>query len=302
MIGAYRDTGAFAYPGWRLTVPGGPAGGHYKGFTHTEARGTDIPPNDQYEQDREDGMSSHDAVHASLRDPRGVYRSAAEVPPRPNASGSAMTYKGKQTRHHAGTAVAPGSFPADYFDTFEDAFLTRELGGIGDLGLPIAMPTDGARYTYVYAHYPVIKPVGPALPDPVHAPPTALPPSPPVTGATSVVAQPSPTPLPLPPAPAVPVSVAPPISPTPGPIVATNQVVPANDGSGNYINLSTGTYVPPSSVIQNPATGQLTASPMAAGADPFAWLQESTLFSSMPNYAVVGGGLLLAMLLFKGKR
>lgn len=316
MIGAYRDTKAFAYPGWRLTVPGGPAGGHYKGFTHTESRGTDIPPNDQYEQDREDGMSSHDAVHASLRNPRGVYRSAAEVPPRPNASGSAMIYTGKQTRHHAGTAVAPGSFPADYFDTPEDAFLqVRELGGLGDLGLPLAVATNGARYNYLYArefpNYPVIKPVGPAYPDPsypVYAPPapppTALPPSPPVTGATSVVAQPAPTPLPLPPAQAVPVSVAPPISPTPGPIVATNQVVPANDGSGNYINLSTGTYVPASAVIQNPATGQLSVSPAAAavGTDPFAWLQESTLFSSMPNYAVVGGGLLLAMLLFKGKR
>jgi hypothetical protein len=295
MIGAYQTTRAFAYPAWRLTVPGGPAGGHYKGFTHTESAGTDIPPNDQYEQDREDGMSSHDAVHASLRNPRGVYRSAAEVPPRPNASGSAMTYKGGQTRHHAGTAVAPGSFPADYFDTLEDAFLKfAEVGGLG------AVPS----YHYMYDPWgreypidPIIRPVGPEWPVPVHGVATPLPA--PSTGATSVVRQPAPTPLPLPPAQAVPVHVAPPISPTPAPIVATNEVVPANDGSGNYINLSTGTYIPAASVIQNPATGQLTASPAA---DPFAWLQESTLFSSVPNWGVVGGGLLLAMLVFKGKR
>ena len=134
-VGAYKDAGAFAYPGWRLTVPGGPAGGHYKGFTHTQSAGTDIPPNDDYEQDREDGMSSHDMVHASPRNPRGVYRSPAEVPPRPNASGSAHTYRSYQTQRHAGTSVAPGSFPAPFTESGEDdcvpSYQPGNLSGFG---------------------------------------------------------------------------------------------------------------------------------------------------------------------------
>ena len=71
-IGAYQSVVDFAYPGWRLTVPGGPAGGHYKGFTHTEATGTTILPGDDYETDRGDGMSSHDAVRR--RNIADIYR------------------------------------------------------------------------------------------------------------------------------------------------------------------------------------------------------------------------------------
>src|SRR5271155_5973904 len=123
-LGAYQSVVDFAYPGWRLTIPGGPAGGHSKGFTHTQASGTTILPEDDYETDRGDGMSSHDAVHASKRNPRGIYRSSGEVPPRPNASGAAQTYPSFQTRRHAGTSEAPGSFPADYKETGEDDFLS----------------------------------------------------------------------------------------------------------------------------------------------------------------------------------
>jgi hypothetical protein len=130
-IGAYASVPDFAYPGWRLTVPGGPAGGHYKGYTHNYSVGTDLLPADQYEQDREDGMSSHDAAYASPRNPRGVYRSPGEVPPRPNASGSAMTYRGYQTKRHAGTSIAPGAFPADFIETPEDAGIAGNGWGDG---------------------------------------------------------------------------------------------------------------------------------------------------------------------------
>jgi hypothetical protein len=328
MLSAYRDGKHFAYPGWRLTVPGGPAGGHYKGFTHTESRGTDILPNDQFEQDREDGMSAHDTAHANQRNPYGVYRSSAEVPPRPNASGHAHTYRGYQTEKHAGTAVAPGSFPSDYFETLEDAFLPDSVAAAA-LGI---MPELMNRGAFTNG--------GPPMPGPMPFPvvwrpnivscPTSMAPPPrgyhyesagtdangcaithlvadPATGATSVVNKPPSSPLPLPPAPSIPVAVAPPVSPTPAPIVATNQVVPLNDGSGNYLNLSTGTVVPASSVTQNPATGQLIATTAVAGsgvvANAMSWLEQpSSLWAAIPNWGLVAGAAVLASMLLKGKR
>jgi len=330
-------------------VPGGPAGGHYKGFTHTQAAGTDILPQDQYEQDREDGMSSHDAVHASPRNPRGVYRSSAEVPPRPNASGAAMTYRGYQTQRDAGTSVAPGSFPAPFEETDEDAFLSRyaehaslleglglrivgeftDGGSVWDPIGPVGV-TPGQCYPedamMANAHWdstlcqwvpdaplqdagvlPLIRPNTIACRDYAAPPPgyyyqsrgtdangcrilTLVP----ETGATSRVNQPPTTPLPLPPSPAVPVVTAPPISPRPSSVVATNQVVPLNDGSGNYVNVSTGAIVPASAVAQNPATGQLNVS------SALSWLEEHSLFSSFPNWGVVAAGLLAASM-FMGK-
>jgi hypothetical protein len=267
MIGAYRDGRHFAYPGWRLTVPGGPAGGHYKGFTHTQAAGTDIPPGDNYEQDREDGMSSSDSVHASQRNPRGVYRSSGEVPPRPNASGSAHTYRGFQTRHHPGQAVAPGSFPADFIESDEDDFLpmrpntvsTTPLAGLGAVRSEMISAGE-----FNYGGGGGAEPIwrGPIY---YGGPGAVAAPAPPATGATSVVAQPAPTPLPLPPAQSIPVATVPPVSPTPAPIVATNEVVPLNDGSGNYVNVSTGAIVPASTVTQNLATMQLTTASAVAG-------------------------------------
>lgn len=134
-LGAYRDGQAFAYPGWRLTVPGGPAGGHYKGFTHNYSAGTSIgtvaDPNDEYEMARAEGLAAHDPVHSHPNAPRGVYRGPAEVPPRANASGSAMTYRGFQTKRHAGTSEAPGSFPAEFYETNEDILATMLQPGMG---------------------------------------------------------------------------------------------------------------------------------------------------------------------------
>jgi hypothetical protein len=279
MLAAYRDTGAFAYPGWRLTVPGGPAGGHYKGFTHTQAAGTDLPPQDQYEQDREDGMSSHDLAHASLLNPRGVYRSSGEVPPRPNASGSAATYRGFQTTRHAGTSVAPGSFPADYFETPEDAFLPA-AGDIQGMGYAFESGTCPSWGCYGPRNVETLRPAVVTRP-----------------GATSVVAQPYATPLPLPPAQSVTVQTVQPISPTPAPIVATNEVIPLHDGSGNYVNLSTGAIVPASSVSQNPATGQLSTSVSSIATGALSWLEQSTLISGIPNWGIAAAAVGAFMLL-----
>lgn len=338
MISGYRAVQPFAYPGWRLTVPGGPAGGHYKGFTHTEATGTTILPQDDYELDRGDGMSSHDMVHASRRNPRGVYRSSAEVPPRPNASGSAHVYRGLQTRHDPGDSVAPGSFPADVHQTREDDFLSlaentphylnpaEAASLLGDVGYvpqfqdPYYLSPGRSLQLGPAYQWPTPVPVlaSPAVPAPYHAapgvpappntvaapasdmvreglfpydPPVALP------GATSVVNQPAATPLPLPPAPAIPVFTAPPVSPAPAPVVNTNQMIPVNDGSGNYLNVSTGQIVPASAVTQNLATMQFTA----AGA--MSWLEQpSSIFPSIPNWGLLAGAALAASLLFGSKR
>jgi hypothetical protein len=275
MIAGYRDGRHFAYPGWRLRLPGGPAGGHYKGFTHTQAAGTDIPPGDNYEQDREDGMSSSDSVHASLSNPRGVYRSSGEVPPRPNASGSAHTFRSFQRQHHPGQAVAPGSFPADFVETNEDDFLPARPNTVsttmaGWLGATSQMMiSDGELFPGSGRVCPAWGCGGPPIiwnrevsPQP-SVPPVVI--MPPATGATSVVNQPAPTPVPLPPAQSIPVATVPPVSPTPAPIVATNEVVPLNDGSGNYVNISTGAIVPASTVTQNLATMQLTTGSAVAG-------------------------------------
>jgi hypothetical protein len=318
MIGAYIPVVDFAYPGWRLTLPGGPAGGHSKGFTHTQAAGTTILPADQYETDRGDGMSSHDAVHASPRNPRGVYRSSGEVPPRPNASGAAHTYHSFQTRRHAGTSVAPGSFPADFHETGEDDFLSLAENAphyftpsdvasslLGDVGMPFRSVVGDGPISYMSPGRSLELGPSPTA-DMVRAgvftyDPGPVAPPPPSTGATSVVNQPAGTLAPAPPAPAVPVYVAPPISPAPSPTVATNEVVPLNDGSGNYLNISTGQPVPASSVAQNPATGQLTASPMSSA---LSWLEQSSVWSVVPNWALLAAAGVAASLLMgqKGRR
>jgi hypothetical protein len=334
-IGAYQAVVDFAYPGWRLTLPGGPAGGHSKGFTHTQAAGTTILPQDDYEMDRGDGMSSHDSVHASRRNPRGVYRSSAEVPPRPNASGSAATYRGSQTRHHAGQSVAPGSFPADFKETGEDDFLslaenmpryfTPTPGEIASSLLGAAFIDNGSDIVrlplrggpiFYQGPMPGPLPVLPAPPPNTVAAPVApkYPATPassgtgegfaPSTGATSVVNQPPGTLTPAPPSPAIPVYTAPPVSPAPAPTVATNQVIPLNDGSGNYMNLSTGQIVPASAVAQNPATMQLTAPNTgftAAGA--MTWLEQpSSLFPSIPNWGLVAAAAAAAAMLMGGSK
>lgn len=316
-IGAYQAVVDFAYPGWRLTVPGGPAGGHSKGFTHTQAAGTTILPQDEYELDRGDGMSSHDAVHASRRNPRGIYRSSAEVPPRPNASGAAATYRGFQTRRHAGTSVAPGSFPADFKETGEDNFLSLAENAVHYFKPSDVLPSllgagfiDNGSEMVRYPGFPISH-GGPIFyegpmpgPLPVLQSPgvPAAPQLPPSTGATSVVNQPPATPAPAPPSPSVPVYTAPPVSPAPSPTIATNEVVPLNDGSGNYLNVSTGQIVSASGVVQNPATGQLSVTP-STSSSTLSWLEQpSSMFPSIPNWGLVAGAAAAAALLLGGSK
>ena len=291
-VGAYIETDHFAYPGWRLTVPGGPAGGHYKGFTHNYSVGTSIEPGDEYEADRSAGASSHDAVHATPRNPRGIYRSSGEVPPRPNASGSAHTYTGFQTARHAGTSVAPGSFPAPFEVTDEDAFLAElPSGELGYINARMIM-SDGWA--------PIYNP--PARPNTTTAPVSQLMVareyfSAPSTGATSVVNQPPP--VINPPAPSVAAPAPPPTSPAPAPVVASPAVV--RDSSGNYIRVSDGSYISPSDVYENPATGQLQAS-VGAGSGAASWLTQNSLWSAVPNWTLLAGAAAVLLLTGRGRR
>jgi hypothetical protein len=318
-IGAYASTEHFAYPGWRLTVPGGPAGGHYKGFTHHMSAGTQIEPGDEYEADRSAGASSHDAVHASPANPRGIYRSSGEVPPRPNASGAAHAYRGFQTARHAGTSVAPGSFPAPFTESDEDEF----LAGLGFVRAVVGdgfdfTPTTAGLYRMAGGRVSAATPTDPIRivnegsislpyrPNTVAAPPPSpvQPPypiqvstytPPPSTGATSVVNQPPP--VINPPSPSVSnVPAGSPISPTPSPVVASPVVV--RDGSGNYIRVSDGSMVSPSDVYENPATGQLQAS-VGSSAGVTSWLTDNSLWSAVPNWTLLAAGV--GVLLFTGK-
>jgi len=53
-------------------------------------------------------------------------------------------------------------------------------------------------------------------------------------------------------------------------------------------------------VAQNPATGQLTASLSSAASGALSWLEQNSIFSAVPNWMVLGGGVLLASMLGGG--
>lgn len=311
-LGAYRDSGAFAYPGWRLTVPGGPAGGHYKGFTHNYSEGTAIgtvaDPNDDYELARAKGLAAHDPIHTHPNAPRGVYRSPAEVPPRANASGSAMTYRGFQTRRHAGTSVAPGSFPAPFYETGEDILATM-LGYIpakydGDYPMPgPAQTKPGSVYTAVpsgtapapgYIHY-----YGPPVLNVKYVP---------KNGATSTVPQPAtppavshmqlPAPAPSVPAATPPGGTMPALAPAPSvPSGIVNQ-----DASGNFVDAFGNVYAS-SDVSLDPTTNQYRVHPGSTPstmASVTSWLSSHSIYSAWPNWYFLAGGA--GLLLLFGRR
>jgi hypothetical protein len=130
-LAGYTDAGDFAWSGWRLRIPGGPAGGQYHGFIAPDSdtgwgtdNGSEIAenapdrtlysepgnpflgdlPRDPWENewggtplDEGETVSDH------------VYRSPGELRPRANASGGALTVYGYQTRRSAGFAESPGN-------------------------------------------------------------------------------------------------------------------------------------------------------------------------------------------------
>ena len=107
-IGSYQKVAPFAYPGWRLTIPGQPAGGQYHGFVGNKIASATVPAANTFRAKRSKGIASHDAQSSSARHPDGVYRSSAEPPPNPTAP--VNTSWSGQVQQSQGSAEAPGSF------------------------------------------------------------------------------------------------------------------------------------------------------------------------------------------------
>jgi hypothetical protein len=101
-----------AWAGWRLRVPGSPQGGQYHG--HLGWLGQD------------DGAGGIALAEGEYQ-PDYVYRSSAEMKPRPNASGHVNTFTIARARKTAGFAVAPGAYAS--------------LGWLGRLGQTTASGT-----------------------------------------------------------------------------------------------------------------------------------------------------------------
>jgi hypothetical protein len=177
----------------------------------------------------------------------------------------------------------------------------------------VTLPPVRSPVTIPGTGQPVPQPIVPATPSPVQiisTPPVAV---------TSVPA-PAPAPAPAPPRyppvyalpqPAVPVAPpSPPVVSVPQPIVSSTPsapaapaapTVPAVPASGSavyapgtvYLDQSTG------SIEQVPAAGT-TATDWITSAEN--WLASSTLISSIPNFWLVGGALVVGMMLSGGRR
>lgn len=294
-----------AWSGWRLRIPGGPHGGQYHGFIAPDSSYGSWPAGrseigyepDQWESSSGPSVPPGAGSSAGPWSPNWggtalkegedhsdyVYRSTAEMRPRPNASGGAHVVRGMQRRKSAGYAVAPGNY--------------RGLG---------AMMYDGAGLAPGYSIAPrPIAPVRPALPAPspigpaypivgttFYSPPSYGPPSPirylgpPLqapgsTGATAIVSQPPPPGYPVS-SPAVPIWSAPPISPAPSPTV---DALPSD-----YLP-SQGQYVPGVTPIL-PTT---TPSPVLD------WLQSDTIITGVPNWIIAAGGAFALMSFSQGR-
>lgn len=127
-LAGYLAVPPFAWSGWRLRIPGGPIGGQYHGFIAADGKGW---PNGQDEisspptADSAAGLGDVEVTSEPwdpvwggtvLREGQDnsdfVFRSSAEMRPRPNASGGANVVHGYQRRRSAGFAEAPGNYRA----------------------------------------------------------------------------------------------------------------------------------------------------------------------------------------------
>ena len=312
-VGTYRSVPDFAWSGWRYRIPGGPEGGQYHGFIAPDSSqswegGQGGWPGGKSEiaegpQKRPSGHSllpgqgssfgpwdhswggtafDEGQTHSDHGD-HNVYRSPAEMRPRPNASGGVNVIFGHQDERTPGYAVAPGNY--------------RSLGG---LGLPVD-PTRGVIPTW-FKLPPTVAAPGASTGHPIYpyypspGPSTGVPRypicpawgcAPPIqtdgSGATNVVAQPpsswrSPGYL-------VPWTPAP-VSPTPSPTVAAT---PAD-------------FLPSQGQVID---GLTPGTPSAPGAQPqnfTEWLAASTIIPGVANQWLALGGLAAFLMLNRGKK
>ena len=328
-LAGYTVAPPLAWSGWRLRIPGGPIGGQYHGFIGPDSAGW---PDGSDEIMRDDGQHSQlgDVDSDVTSEPWSVlwggtvmregqdlsdhvYRSSAEMRPRPNASGGAHVIHGYQRRRTAGFAEAPGNY--------------RALGALVTSAL-------ASRRT----RFPAVRSFSSS---PVSWSGTAITASAPTTGATSVVAQPA---APVGPAPTTMVaSTVPPTSPAPSPTVAAgpSNFVPSvgqplppvagaawasgvayplgmtiTDPNGNLQQATTagtsGTVLPTFATTLGGTTGetapstvvwtmvQPSAAAAAAAAAGISWFSQSTIIGGVENlWVALGAGVALFMLMKK---
>lgn len=133
---AYTTAPANAWAGWRYRIQGGPIGGQYHGFIAPDetvdyagwpagpnemfrklddARGLGIYPWDDWNKHgvghrTQSGAAPGVPLMEGQTPSDYVYRSTAEVRPRPNASGGHNVVRAVQYQRTAGYAVAPGNY------------------------------------------------------------------------------------------------------------------------------------------------------------------------------------------------
>lgn len=319
-----------AWAGWRLRIPGGPAGGAYHGF---------IAPDDLVNH-AGGWPAGHAEIFRPMDNPQNlgiypwhpwdtswvgvplkegqtvsdfVYRSPAELRPRPNASGGINVVRGVQYERTPGYAVAPGNYrtlgalPAA-FDTPIKATIEPDCFYTGGCGPHSAM----VRY--------LGPPVASASPSPKACPAWGCGPPPWTQGPTT---QPT---LPASPAPGPTVAQPPPpVSPAPAPTVpigpAGSSGCPAGeyrDAAGNctsdwrnpysmYLPLDAPISPSPTVAASTCPTGYtqdasgnclapgvVSATPASSGI--MGWLEGSTAIGSyqVPNYLIAAGVGLVA--------
>jgi hypothetical protein len=338
MIKGYVAAPYNAWAGWRLKIPGGPVGGQYHGYLANQNVSGEMPleaddasPFAGLGGDSRSGWSQ--VWHGTpLREGETlsdyVYRSPAEMPPRPNASGGVNTVRALQTMRSAGYAEAPGNY----------AYLGAHRGqrvqprGVRGLSAPITSPDSGAVNVVATpktrmlpairanaGDSVVMQPIDELCPSwgcginpPVwpgwHYPVGLGPP-----GATATVPQPPPPQLPV-------------VSP----VTASGDCAAGyyRDAAGNCTNdwrNPYSLYLPPTvgpsptvpsspsdylpsqgqavpgitpGCVTDPTTGLCTTSSSSSIMD---WLSASTIWASVPNGVLVAGAA-LAMFALGGKR
>lgn len=325
-VHGYVVAPALAWAGWRLRVPGGPEGGQYHGYTGDDS--------DQDVTHLSGPESAWNPVWGGIPLREGetvsdyVYRSPGEVRPRPNASGGANVLFEFQTKRSPGYAVAPGNYRAlgrmiSLQDAISQGLVSDPCSGqtgpavdycrqsVSSETYYLPDPAPIPAPTPVLAPMPVPPPVAVPVPTPapgwpsggtdftLPAPPTKICPmyslAPCPTGYTmqystdpchspvgcapspNMVAQPSTEPTPGP-VNTIMVSSPPPVSPSPAPTV---QASPADYLPGTGLPLPSSTAV------------------VSSGVDIGAWLTSSTIWSVVPNWVLVAGGVFL---LFRGRK
>ena len=264
-IHGYAVAPALAWSGWRLQVPGGPEGGQYHGYT-----GDDSDHEVTTLSGPESGWN-HVWGGTSLLEGQTlsdhVYRSPGEVRPRPNASGGANVMREYQQKRSPGYAESPGNYAA----------------------LGLIAPGEPLYYHGAVRPLPVLLPrpiISPVVPVNYGWPAGATePPLPPAPVSPNTVAQPAPMSTPAP-VYTVPVYTVPPVSPSPSPTVAAS----AQD------------YLPAVGQPLPAASATTPAASTGTSIDIGAWLQASTLWSAVPNWAIVAGGGVALFMLLGGKK